>query len=704
MPSPRKGEKYRIVAEEVYDSKWGRQYNARYFGNKYITEVGDYSGQRKFLSHVFTDQQVYNMYQALENPFETFLKNDPVELVKVRGCGMVTANKWLNKFNNEYVYAKMYIELEDFELTDNMIKKIFNYYGNVNVAIEKVKENPYNLCNIAGIGWKKADTIALSGGMAPNDPKRVEAYILYYLERQAMDGYSYISPDELMGAILENVDENVSDYVVTTAMHSLKDKGKLWWNEDKTKVGLAFYYELEKDIATELLRLRDAESSFEYGDWKSIIQKKEKEQGWEYTEQQLEGIKMVIENNVVCITGYGGTGKSSIVDGLLAVLHNYSSATCALAGRAASRISEMTGGESFTIHRLLGYPEWVDGKDGFSYHDENQLEYDIVIVDEISMIGGRLFYHLLRAIKSGAKLILLGDIGQLESIGECKVAADIISSPEIPSIFLDKIHRQAQKSAIVTESIRIRKGGQIIEKDFAGEEVRGELQDLLIDCYSDLSNTYFKTLQHFTEELQEVKSIMDIQILCPVKEKGSACVWNLNAAIQKIYNPYSSKKKEIEVYYGRGKKAVLREGDKVINRKNNYKTLNNEGKVTPIYNGNIGIIEKIDEGCAVVDFFEIGKIAIQSDDLENLQLGYAITVHSSQGSQFERVIFALDFAAYMMLSRELVYTGITRATKHCTLVAQNSALCYAITQEGVKSKNTHLEVILDELAHPKLVW
>ena len=704
MPSPRKGEKYRIVAEEVYDSKWGRQYNARYFGNKYITEVGDYSGQRKFLSHVFTDQQVYNMYQALENPFETFLKNDPVELVKVRGCGMVTANNWLNKFNNEYVYAKMYIELEDFELTDNMIKKIFNYYGNVNVAIEKVKENPYNLCNIAGIGWKKADTIALSGGMAPNDPKRVEAYILYYLERQAMDGYSYISPDELMGAILENVDENVSDYVVTTAMHSLKDKGKLWWNEDKTKVGLAFYYELEKDIATELLRLRDAESSFEYGDWKSIIQKKEKEQGWEYTEQQLEGIKMVIENNVVCITGYGGTGKSSIVDGLLAVLHNYSSATCALAGRAASRISEMTGGESFTIHRLLGYPEWVDGKDGFSYHDENQLEYDIVIVDEISMIGGRLFYHLLRAIKSGAKLILLGDIGQLESIGECKVAADIISSPEIPSIFLDKIHRQAQKSAIVTESIRIRKGGQIIEKDFAGEEVRGELQDLLIDCYSDLSNTYFKTLQHFTEELQEVKSIMDIQILCPVKEKGSACVWNLNAAIQKIYNPYSSKKKEIEVYYGRGKKAVLREGDKVINRKNNYKTLNNEGKVTPIYNGNIGIIEKIDEGCAVVDFFEIGKIAIQSDDLENLQLGYAITVHSSQGSQFERVIFALDFAAYMMLSRELVYTGITRATKHCTLVAQNSALCYAITQEGVKSKNTHLEVILDELAHPKLVW
>ena len=704
MPSPRKGEKYRIVAEEVYDSKWGRQYNARYFGNKYITEVGDYSGQRKFLSHVFTDQQVYSMYQALENPFETFLKNDPVELVKVRGCGMVTANKWLNKFNNEYVYAKMYIELEDFELTDNMIKKIFDYYGNVNVAIEKVKENPYNLCNIAGIGWKKADAIALSGGMAPNDPKRVEAYILYYLERQAMDGYSYISPDELMGAILENVDENVSDYVVTTAMHSLKDKGKLWWNEDKTKVGLAFYYELEKDIATELLRLRDAESSFEYGDWESIIQKKEKEQGWEYTEQQLEGIKMVIENNVVCITGYGGTGKSSIVDGLLAVLHNYSSATCALAGRAASRISEMTGGESFTIHRLLGYPEWVDGKDGFSYHDENQLEYDIVIVDEISMIGGRLFYHLLRAIKSGAKLILLGDIGQLESIGECKVAADIISSPEIPSIFLDKIHRQAQKSAIVTESIRIRKGGQIIEKDFAGEEVRGELQDLLIDCYSDLSNTYFKTLQHFTEELQEVKSIMDIQILCPVKEKGSACVWNLNAAIQKIYNPYSSKKKEIEVYYGRGKKAVLREGDKVINRKNNYKTLNNEGKVTPIYNGNIGIIEKIDEGCAVVDFFEIGKIAIQSDDLENLQLGYAITVHSSQGSQFERVIFALDFAAYMMLSRELVYTGITRATKHCTLVAQNSALCYAITQEGVKSKNTHLEVILDELAHPKLVW
>lgn len=708
MADPKKGEQYEITAVEVNDPRWGKQYEIKNIMSCLAGCIEDERGQKKFLYHLFTEKQVSAMYASLDNPFQALADNNIEELIKIKGCGIKTAYHWIEKFNNNYSYCRMYVELEKFDLTPNMIKKLFEHYRSAEVAIKTIKNNPYTLCEISGVGWKKADQIALAGGMAPNSLERIESYMIHYLEEQAQNGYSYIPPDELMGAIVDNIDENISDYLVTSAIHDLREQDKLWWDDEKTKIGLYFYYDLERKIATELLRIRDAQNKFEYDGWEEIIRQKELEQGWQYTEQQLTGIQMALENNIVCITGYGGTGKSSIVDGMLAALPGYYSVTCALAGRAASRISELTGKESYTIHRLLGYPSKdKNQKNGFTFHDEFPLDAEIIIVDEISMIGGRLFYYLLRAIQSGAKLILLGDIGQLESIGECKVAADIIVSPEIPSIFLDKIHRQAQRSAIITDSIAIRKGGQLVEKDWTGEQVRGELQDLLLDCYSDKSNTYYKTLQHFSKELDSVKSIMDLQVLCPVRTKGDACVWNLNNAIQEIYNPMSSKKNEIDVFYSASMVGTLREGDKVINRKNHYSVFDvNTEQTTAIYNGNIGIVNKVDpvEKTVTVEFPGIGLIFIPENFVRDLELGYVITCHSSQGSQFERVIVALDFTSYVMLSRELVYTAVTRAMKHCTLVAQTDALRYAIATENIKVKDTHLLVLLDELAHPKIVF
>lgn len=698
MPTLTIGEQYNLTAKEIYDPKYGLQYEVVCIA--LTIEKMDNKGQRKFLSRIFTEKQVENMYDKLENPYETLLNEDLQSLVKVRGCGVKSAINWLNRFKLHYSLSKIYIELEDYNLTNNMINKLVAHYNSPDLVIEKVKNNPYVLCEVGGIGWKTADQIALDGGLEEFDEKRVSAYILHYLQTQGENGFSYVPTDELMGGLLEVFGEDIPDLVIAQSIHDMENK--LWWNKEKTKIGLMRYRLLEDKLAAELVRIRDAQGCFSYENWMDIVKLKEQWQGWEFTDQQIEGIKTMLDNNVVVIHGLAGTGKSSLVDVMLEVLKDCSCAMCALSGRASARLTEVSNQEGKTIHRLLGFPSMDKTfKQGFTYHDQNKLPYDIIIVDEISMIGGSLFYYLVRAVKTGAKLILLGDIGQLESIGECKVAADLIASPEIATVYLDKIHRQAAKSAIITESIAIRHGQQIIEKDWVGTETRGELQDLILDVYSDQSNTYYKVLQHFSRELESGKNIFDIQIICPIKFKGDACTWNLNLAIQDIYNPASNDKKEIVVHYPHGRDGILRVGDKVMNTKNNYGTVDvDTQETTPVFNGNVGTIYDIDlkNELIVIDFLDIGRIAISKDNFGFIELGYAITCHKIQGQQVEVAIFALDFASYVILSRELLYTGITRAQKKCILIAQSNALRYATTQEKTSQKESHLVDCLNQIA------
>ena len=367
-------------------------------------------------------------------------------------------------------------------------------------------------------------------------------------------------------------------------------------------------------------------------------------------------------------------------------------------------MSEITGKTGFTIHRLLGYPKGASEYQGFEFNQDNKLPYNIYILDEISMVDARLFYYLLRAIPDGAKLICLGDSGQLESIGCGNIAYDMIHSPEIPTIELTKIHRQAAKSAIITQSIAIRNGIQIINKDWTGVETRGELQDLELRCYSDKSNTFYNIMEIFSKLMaQKDFNIMDTQIIVPIKTKGDSCTYNINNTIQELYNPSAKNKKEI-TRFSNEKPFVIREGDKVINTVNNYRLL------TPIYNGNIGTVKSIwyseeaDSRIMTIDFIGIGNVDVPEDCWIGIELGYAITVHKYQGSQSKNVIFGLDFTAYSLLTRELVYTGITRAQKKCYLVCQTGALRYATAQQSVSNKQTHLQNCLYEVAHPKLIF
>ena len=700
MPEPVKGFQYTIVADFESDPKWGDQYviQSMYTAIEFGDE--DDVGKKKYLSSLYTPYQVECMYKALEDPFEALKKRDMESLVKIKGCALKTATYWCHKFHEHYDRAKIYIELEDYNLTNNIVNRLMTTYHSPDLVIDKVKNNPYVLVNeVNGLGWKKADEIALKGGIDPLGETRVAEYIKYYLKQSGNNGMSWLTPDQLLGAILDEIGEEVEDSTITKAIGSLD----LWYNEDKTKIGLPYYKLLSMLIAVELLRIKNAESNFKYDGWEKRIKELEQEQGWEFTDEQINGIKMGLENNVLVISGSAGSGKTSLVGGILAAIPDYSHVMCALSGRASARLAEVTGEIGYTIHRLLGY-----SGAGFKYYQDNQLGYDIYILDEISMVDAELFYYLIRAIPSGSKIIMLGDPAQLEAIGCGNVAYDMINSPEIPDILLTKIHRQAAKSAIITNSTAVRHGEQIVDKDWSGTEVRGELQDLVLDCYLDSSNSFYKVMEYF-QRLYSQKDfdIMETQIIVPIKKRGTANTYTLNNDIQELYNPARDGLKEESVMTTSSGLRIFRVGDKVINTVNNY-------KIEPtVYNGNIGIIKDItieenEEGdetdIMIIDFVGIGRVSIPKDYWDQLDLAYAITVHKYQGSQSDNIIFNFDFASYSLLTRQLIYTGITRAKKKCYLVCQTGALRYGIAQEAISRKQTHLQDSLYEVAHPKLVF
>lgn len=708
MPYLMEDADYEISATEVENKKYGKQYQVNSINLYLPNGIESKEGQKEFLDIIFTKLQVKEMYEALDDPYMTLKDGDISSLVKVKNCGMKTAVAWIDKFKTYMPLSNAMKELSEYGLTEALLRRIVNHYKSSDIAVEIIQNKPYKLIEVNGVGWHKCDEIAMKGGLKPDSPERIGTYILYYLQERANEGYSYIPADanteiengivsktqkpiNFIDTMIEFFGDDISDEALKGGLDYVNDQ--LWFSDDRKFVGLKRIYDLEMSVAENLIRIRDGENDFKYSNWKDIIKQKEIDQGWEYNEQQLEGIKAVLENQVVVITGKAGTGKSSIVDAMIAVLQGYSYAQTALSGRAAARMAEITHEEGYTIHRLLGFPKGDRDHGGFVFHEDNKLPRDIIILDEVSMVDGELFNRLVKAIKTGSKLIMLGDTGQLECIGCMNIAADLIASKEIVSIELSQIHRQAANSGIITESIKAREGIQLIEKDWIGTEVRGKLNDLVIDCFSDKSNTFYKVMQHASSELEDGTDIMDLMVIAP-SYKNESGVDNLNAALQSLYNPDSSEKKEVFVQKS-SKAWILREGDKIINVQNDYYAKN---KFTAgIFNGNIGVVKNIDidANTIAVDFQDIpGIMILPKKNWKDLELGYATTCHKAQGSQCKKVIVGLDFGSFIQLSREWVYTAMTRAIDKCYMVAQNNALRYAVSKNSISVKRTHLVKLL----------
>ena len=690
-----KNEEFTIVAKEVADKNYPNTYQIETVFTNY--PINSDEEKRYFLSRVLTEKQMESLYAELEDPFEAIEREDLATLTKVKGIGNDRAKKIIEKYNRNKDYSELHIGLHEYgiEVTDGLAKKLMKRYGNAENAVKKIIENPYTLAyDIDGIGFTKADDIALSMGYPKDSVYRGKAFLEFFLSERGESGFSWVTPDDVFSNMFSYLG-NVPEKLFGESLNAMHEDGVVTWNEEKTYIALKYYYDLEKKIANHLTRILNTKTK-EYSpkDKDVTIKALEKQQGWEFTDEQLNAVDTALNENLCVITGSAGTGKTSGVGIMLKVLSDSTFAQCALSGKASSKLQEVTGAEGHTIHRLLGYTG-----DGFVYDEDNPLPYDIVILDEGSMVGGEIFLHLIRAIKDGGKLIILGDEGQLESIGCANVFKDMLDSETIPTVKLNKIHRQAQKSAISMESVKVRNGLPFIKYGWVGKEVRGELSDLVLDIYDDSLFTSIKILESYKEAYSLYNSIKDITVVVPSRYAGDGSAYNINIDIQNYVNPKGIGKKEVSlttVHKGSCYPITYRVGDRILAKRNDRKTKDLFDNIVPIFNGFLGTIVDIQNKEMIVDFDTVGEVCLPKSYWRSLLLGYAITGHSMQGSENKCVVVGMDFSGYSLLSKEWIYTAITRAAELCYLVSETKALTHGLRTSKVPNKQTFLKFFLDE--------
>ena len=708
IPDMEKNRVYNIVAKEEFDSKYkSYTYNLSHMYDTCTLDTEQ--DQRAFLGYVLTEQQVDSFFETFDNPLEVIKEGNIDKLCKVKGVGQVKAKRIIENYQKVKNNAKAYVELAQYGLTKKMIDKLVERYENVDVAIAKVKKNVYILANeVDGIGFSKADQFALNGGMSPDCVERGMAIINHILYTNAQMGNSYMYTEDVVDKVYEQLGAYYPEESISQALKNLVKMNILWHNTDKSLIALKRYYNLEKSIAQHLIRLRDAQNTFHYEGWEQKIRNIEQNQGWEFTSEQWASIQATLEHNVVLITGSAGTGKSTSVLGMLRALDSDAEdfAQTALSGRASVNLTDVTGYEGYTIHRLLEYGGSSDDNK-FKRNSENPLSQRIIILDELSMVDANLFDKLLDAMATGSKLVMLGDDGQLESIGVGNIIYDLIECGAIKHCHLTKIHRQASKSAIITESRKIRESMSIVSSKFEGTEVRGELQDLNLIGYHDnpyrdkdeLKPTIDLMVEKYKEKLKLVDNMSEICAILPTKSRGSSC-YKLNKILQSIVLPIGMLR-GLDVMANSKEPYTLYKGDKVINLVNDrnavYIDEDNKEHSRQIFNGNMGIIESInhENSSIVVNFENIGLVTIKQEKLSNIALGYCVTCHKLQGSSAKYVICGLDNSHYTMQTRELVYTMLTRAKKHCDFVFETKALVRAIRTTNIVHKNTFLAHFLN---------
>lgn len=704
MPALNARDTYTMVAHLVEDAKYGLQYEVDLMCLDY--DLTDKDDQLKFFSFFLTPTQTAALYENCDNPLVLLQNHDTKALMKIKGIGPVTAQRMINKYEDSKDLSLAFVRFYDLGLTKGAIEKLVHFYGSPEAAVEVIEKNPYLLIiQVPGYGWAKADAIAMSQGLAHDSDERMGAYLVHYLREQAeMNGNSWVSVEDLCVVIDQVCDPQNDERIYELIRRNIKNH-VLYYDKETERVGLMEYRELEQQIANEILRIQRGAAHIEINPERAetIIRSVELEQGFEYTEEQRTAIWNTLNNRFSILTGSAGVGKSSVVNGIAHVLeaHNFRVAQVSLSGRAASKLTEITHIEGKTIHRLLKYdPE--SGK--FFHNKENPVPYDIIIGDEVSMWGGEITLSLLQAIPTGAKVLFIGDTKQLEAIGLASVLTDTIKSHTMPTVQLTKIQRQQADSGIITQSLKVACGEQIVGPKTSGVEYRGVRKDFKLVTYIDSALTQSKIIDEFKElYINQHVPANDIQVLVPMRSRGEASCRALNLAIQEIVNGTPSVD-EITVPYTDGNykySYTYRPNDRIIIMKNNYKTINIEGNKEPIYNGNVGYIKQIGPDFMIVNLTEQGDIVLGAEDYNNLSLGYAITVHKKQGDSSPYVIGAIDSSSYALMSKELLYTMITRARKYCVLIGQKKILQQAVKISRVKTKQTWLCELLQEATKPK---
>lgn len=695
LPFISKGDYLKVKGKFVTHQDYGRQFKIEYFEKK-LPQSKD--ALEKYLSNGIIKGIGPATARRIVDKFgdETLaiFKFEPERLSEVKGISKEKSKEIAEEFNQNWGLWQIVEFLEKFGIGANNSKKIYDKLGSN--AINVIENNPYVLVDIAyGVDFFKIDKIAIDLGIEINSFERIKAGIKYALLLSSYNGNTCVEKNNLLNFIIERL--NVEKEYIEENLISLKSADEIIYEkrEDESEwYYLKPLYIAEKNVAERFLMMTRSKNIKFIKNFEKELDKQEKILEIILSEKQREALIQANENNISIITGGPGTGKTTIVRNLIDIYKakNKKVVLCAPTGRAAKKLSESTGEDAKTIHRLLEIGKIDDDKLANIDADFKPIDADVIVIDEMSMVDIFLMNYLTKAIYLGTKLVLVGDSNQLPSVGAGSVLKDLIESGVIPTVNLDKIFRQAAKSDIIINAHRVNNSEMFIDKKERQESnndffyINESNPDKIIEQIVSLSTTRL-------EKYGEYDFFKDIQILTPTK-KGTLGTKELNKVLQDKINPADEYKKEKK--YG---ETLFREGDRIMQVKNNYdifwdRTIDREYETgMGVFNGEFGKIEKIDtvEKQIKVEFDD-GKIAwYMYSELEQLDLAYAITIHKSQGSEFNVVIIALPQASPMLLTKNLLYTGITRAKKLLIVLGNGKVVNYMINNLDSKKRNTGLK-------------
>ena len=695
MPPVSEGQNLRVEGDFKTRSMYGRQFTAE---KVYVSSPSKLEGIVRFLGSGLikgmgpvTAQAVVDRYgvDTLE------MMKYPIEIAKVKGISLRRATEFCMEYSKLQKMQSAVMFLQQLGMTVNLALKIYRVYGDA--TEERVRKNPYSLVDdVDGIGFQTADRIAAELGIARDSDYRICAAITYTLkEASVRNGHNFLPENELVPYVvtLLRSDSDETERRVRDNIEDLIMLGDLvrYDTGECVAVLTKVNYNVERNIARRLIRLQAEAADFRV-DTDYEVAEFEKEAGFELHPNQVEAVRAAVENGLQIVTGGPGTGKTTIVKCIMHLFRNLGQrvALCAPTGRAAKRLSAATGEEAKTIHRLLEL-DWKDGGGRFAYNNERKLPLDAVIVDEVSMVDEYVFNALLSALERGSRLVLVGDKDQLASVGAGNVLSDLIRCGRFPVSELTQIYRQSDDSRIVVNAHRINRGEM--------PELDNKSSDFFFEEKEDSESIARTTADLVTRRLPGYLKVppSEIQVLCPMK-RGSAGTVTLNRILQEKLNPPSREKRE-----ARQNDTLFREGDKVMQTQNNYQQewLQTTGgtveKGTGVFNGDIGVIERIDP--QIMQFivrFDDDKVAVyQYSDIEQLALAYAVTIHKSQGCEFDAVVIALD-ANYMLQTRNLLYTAVTRAKKTVVIVGAKKTVAKMIRNNETARRYSLLLNLIEE--------
>ena len=693
LPFVNKGDNLKVTGKFVNHPEYGEQFKVdvfekimpqtldaleRYLANGVIKGVGPATASK--IVKKFGEATI------------EIMKNEPEELTKIKGITKTKAIEISESFIENWELWQIVGFLEKFGLGAESAQTIYKKLGAD--TINKIEQDPYILGELSlKVDFKQIDKMALKIGIEKNNLRRIGSGIRHALNLASLNGHACVLEANLityvvnlLGISEEDVLDGIKDLRAKEQI-ALEQREELATVEGKTElcvqdwIYLMDYYKTEKNIANQIINLEKADNIKEI---KNLDSKIKKVSTIKLSDKQKEAINCINENNVTVITGGPGTGKTTIIKTIIDLFKDEGKKVvlCAPTGRATKRMTEAIGEEAKTLHRLLEIGKLSDDKPNPDI-DITPVDGDVIIIDEVSMVDMFLMNYLLKAIYKGTKLILVGDIDQLPSVGPGSVLKDIIESKRVPFVTLNKIFRQAAKSRIIVNSHKVNDGIDFFEEsdteedtlddfDFIPKNNIKEIQEMIIDMYTK-----------------------DTQIITPTK-KGDLGTKTLNKLLQEKYNPYEDYKQEKK--FGDN---IFREGDKIMQTKNNYDITWVKGVEinSGIFNGEMGQIIEIDNQDGKIKIkFDDDKIAIyETADLEQLEHSYAITVHKSQGSEFNEVIFPIVQVAPVLLARNVLYTGMTRAKNRLVIIGNKSAVEFMINNVNTKKRNTGLKYKLQNL-------